>query len=63
MNSDASTHEKPAFSDPPANPASLSISHLPPDMQARLLARAAVAKEAAARYWAESEKEDAKKAT
>ncbi len=63
MNSDVPTREKQASPDPPANPASLSISHLQPEVQARVLARHEVAKEAKARYWAESEKEDGKKAT
>ena len=58
MNSDASTNEKPA-PDPSANPASLSISHLPPDVQALVLARAELARKSASEYWAYVAEQDA----
>lgn len=52
-------------SSPPAAPGahgSLSISHLPPDVHTRVLARAEVARKAAAEYWAYVEEQDAKEA-
>jgi hypothetical protein len=57
---ESSTTPKSVSLEAPKNPGSLSISHLPPDVQARILARAAVARKAKAEYWAYVEEQDAK---
>jgi hypothetical protein len=50
-------------SEAPENPGNLLISHLPAEVQARILARAEVARKAAADYWDHAEKDNAKSAT
>lgn len=57
---ESSATPKSVSAEVPNNATNLSISHLPLEVQARVLARAEVAKKATAKYWADMAEQDAK---